>query len=571
MSLSKTLARSAALALIAPATAQTITTLALEGDNIAGVGNITNIERMSVNSSGDWVVEVDTDNPNTNLDHAILSSVGYSNSEGLPLATPAGATLFSTSSVALADGGDLGFTFWLGGTVASAANQGVYWNDSLVLQKGSITTAPGFGAVTEIIRLENSILNNSDQFLLAVGVNDPGLPSTFDRAILRLDTDGVGGLVSQTAVVKKGDLRGSGPFPISNLNTSRGSYDMNDSGSAIYVAHMTTGGGGDSGVFLDATTLAEEGQPSPILGRTWTDVGFANVTLNNNGEWAFYGQLSGAPSTNTVMERNGEIFLSEGDILPGTGGFGLEGFAYPDLADTGELLWVGYWNTQAETGLFLDDTLLVQPGVTMIDGLLVEYLIGPGIIGDPGGAAISDNGRWVIFEAALQGGSQGAFLLEVPPTADVLCVGDGTFDAGSGAVLCPCVNESALGAGEGCRNSQGHGAILTVSGTFKVASGDAVFSVSQARPSQPGMLVQGAALTGFSFKDGILCMGTPTERVEVAFTNASGEAQTVGNISALGNVSPGDTRYYQFWYRDPNLSPCGFGSNFSQGLGVLWE
>jgi len=102
-----------------------------------------------------------------------------------------------------------------------------------------------------------------------------------------------------------------------------------------------------------------------------------------------------------------------------------------------------------------------------------------------------------------------------------------------------------------------------------VAGNDTVFSATQARPSQPGMLVQGVNLIGTPFKDGILCMGTPTERVEVAFTDDNGEVATLGDIATLGNVSPGDTRHDQYWYRDPNLSPCGFGSNFSQGLTIL--
>ena len=570
MSLSKTLARSAALALIAPATAQTITTLALEGDNIAGVGNITNIERISVNSSGDWVIEVDTDNPNTNLDHAILSSVGYSNSEGQPLAMPVGSTLFSTSSVAINNAGDVGFSFYLGG-VASTVNRGLYWNNSLVVQKGSITTAPGFGAGTVLVDLGTTVLNDADQMLLVVGVNDPGLPSSYDRALLRFDTDGAGNLTSQTAIVKKGDLVASGPFPVSNLETSLHRFDLNDVGQALYVAHFTSLGGGDSAIFLDGVTIAEEGQASPITGRNWQNVGSADLTLNNNGDWAFVGQLDGDFLTNTVIVKNGVVVRQEGDVLPESGAFGLDGFRHLDLADNGKLLWLGAWNTQTEMALYLDDVPLVQPGVTTIGGQVVEYLIGPGIIGDPGGYEISDNGRWVIFEAALTGGVQGVFLMEIPPEAEVLCVGDGTYDAGSGPVGCPCVNESAVGAGEGCMNSQGHGAILTVTGSFQVANADAVFSASQARPSQPGMLVQGATLTALPFKDGILCMGNPTERVEVAFTNASGEAQTVGDIAALGNCAPGDTRYYQYWYRDPQLSPCGFGSNFTQGLGVLWE
>ena len=57
----------------------------------------------------------------------------------------------------------------------------------------------------------------------------------------------------------------------------------------------------------------------------------------------------------------------------------------------------------------------------------------------------------------------------------------------------------------------------------------------------------------------------------MVFTNSSSEGSTVGSIVTNGNVSPGDTRYYQQWYRDPGgVSPCGNGSNFTQGLSLTW-
>jgi len=144
-----------------------------------------------------------------------------------------------------------------------------------------------------------------------------------------------------------------------------------------------------------------------------------------------------------------------------------------------------------------------------------------------------------------------------------VCFGDGS------SVPCPCSNDTPTSFFEGCKNSTGRGARLVGAGSTSVGTDNLVLSVTEAAPSMPGIFVQGDFMGGVPLKDGVFCLGNPTTRLSVVFTDANGECSSDFSVVTEGGVLPGQTRYYQYWYRDSGGgSPCGTGSNFSSGLRV---
>jgi hypothetical protein len=179
----------------------------------------------------------------------------------------------------------------------------------------------------------------------------------------------------------------------------------------------------------------------------------------------------------------------------------------------------------------------------------------------------------IQFGSFAAGGSgDGAFDIDVacnPCEPGVTyCVGDG-----SGSTPCPCGNPS--GAGGGCANGTGNGAVLTASGGASVTADTLVLQSTNLLPNQPCLFFQGNNAInggdGIQFGDGLRCAGGGVIRVQVRFADASGNAETSLSVSVKGGCSAGDVKRYQNWYRDPQTSPCGAQFNLSNGYEITWQ
>ena len=89
----------------------------------------------------------------------------------------------------------------------------------------------------------------------------------------------------------------------------------------------------------------------------------------------------------------------------------------------------------------------------------------------------------------------------------------------------------------------------------------------------------GADSSSLPFGDGRLCVGsgaTGVFRLLPPKPSGPGGVMTWSGLVAMtqsnppvGQIAPGQTWYFQAWYRDPS-GPCGSGFNLSNGLQVTF-
>lgn len=409
----------------------TITPIVIEGQNVPGVGNIPSgfsaSENMAVNNSGQWLVESDTDNPDTNTDGVLMKGMGHAPGglylrEGQNLAAPAGANLDTFDAITINNGGNSGFNFFLGNTGSASTDSGVYYNTTMQIQESNISTAPEFSPNTPYIGWFEVKINNNDHLMMVSSVDDPAIASTVDRALVRLNV----GTGAQSVITKEGDNYFG--FAASDFGTGPHSSAFNDSGHTLYSVDTADPNTATDGAVclhngLVASTLAREGTASGVVAaRNWGTLIDTAIDLNNNGDWVMRGDLDGATSDDSLIVKNGNIILArEGFGLTAIGAFFFESFGTGavQISDNGDVFWLGDWNdpdTSRDRGLFMNDMLLVQEGVTAIDGSTLAS-----ISNVQDNFQTSDNGQWLVFEGTLADGRDGAFLIEIPePSAGIL-------------------------------------------------------------------------------------------------------------------------------------------------------
>ena len=121
-------------------------------------------------------------------------------------------------------------------------------------------------------------------------------------------------------------------------------------------------------------------------------------------------------------------------------------------------------------------------------------------------------------------------------------------------------------------NSVGTGALMSWTGTPSIVADDFHLVMTGAPANQFMVFYYGAAQLSLPFGDGLRCAGGGVIRLEVRFANSGNgfTTSTTISIATKGGVSAGQTRRYQFWYRDSGTSPCNSLFNLSNGYELTW-
>lgn len=290
---------------------------------------------------------------------------------------------------------------------------------------------------------------------------------------------------------------------------------------------------------LPMTTLHDlNGLPSSVV---FTNVSTLAVSWNHAG----------------TIGDEGALLDDLGD--PGSGGQ----YRFDGLATGGYEVWTYAWAPDSTTGLSLV-TVTSASEIGAVVGGAWPGAMTEGITHSVHHLVVTDGS--ILIDVSPAAGSSFAsvngFQLVYSGLIEDYCFGDGT-------AACPCGNQAQFGARGGCRHGGGSWVVLANNGTSLVSADDLQFYVGGGPPHVPAFLLQGSASFQWPFKDGFLCVGSPTERIEVMQLDFLGGASTSVSIVNRGQVSPGERRFYQLLYLDP-LSVCGSGMNSSNALQVDW-
>ena len=119
-------------------------------------------------------------------------------------------------------------------------------------------------------------------------------------------------------------------------------------------------------------------------------------------------------------------------------------------------------------------------------------------------------------------------------------------------------------------NSTGMRAEMGYSGTTSVSTNNFRLMADKCPPNKSGLFYYGHNQVQIPVGDGHLCVGGGLVRLGVVSTGSAGRPSKLIDFTNLhnpnGQIYPGDTWNFSFWFRDPAGGPAGY--NFADGMTV---
>ena len=110
---------------------------------------------------------------------------------------------------------------------------------------------------------------------------------------------------------------------------------------------------------------------------------------------------------------------------------------------------------------------------------------------------------------------------------------------------------------------------MSASGSTSIAANDLTLNASGCPANVFGLFYYGQGQVQVPLGDGFRCIGGNFVRLPVVLTDFVGQATYAidfNNLPPAGQINPGESWDFQFWYRDGPGGPAGF--NFSDAVEI---
>ncbi len=397
----------------------TVTRLYRDGDVISTpssefIGAATSFGGVAVNNAGSDLVEVTTNGTDANTNLVVMRDGVLFARENDPVGIGAVA-ISSFDSININASGNVAWNNFFRNATTST-DSGIRFNSTLVMQESTVSTSPAFTSPTPYIGFFEVRGDDNNDFMVMASVDDPAITSTVDRAVVVFDYNAANNTFTENVLAKEGDVLPGMTAAVADFGTAPETMARSSNGLHTMYVVSSVGGAQDT-IYDNSVAVVQEGQASPVAGRTYLSLGGTPVSVNDSGAYAFRATLSGDTATDSVIVKGNQIIAQEGSSSPAIPGFQFTGFGTgPVLIDNdGGVLWFGDWNDPDLTrdrGLFHDQQLILREG-DVVDGETINTILGVST-----GYNQSPDGRSVIVKVTLGTSTDAVLLLTLGSGCD---------------------------------------------------------------------------------------------------------------------------------------------------------